>query len=87
MAETGCLLLDVIMPGMGGLGLQRHLAEIGLCIPIVFLSARASDVEKRLALQAGATTVLRKPVSKEVLISAIHAALHGPPNNEQKDSL
>ena len=85
--ETGCLLLDVSMPGMGGLELQRHLAETGRLIPIVFLSARASEGEERRALQAGAASFLRKPISKEDLLNAIRAVLKGPANNQQKDSL
>ncbi len=85
--ETGCLLLDVRMPGMGGLELQRHLAETGRLIPIVFLSARASEEEQCRALQAGAAGFLRKPVSKEALLNAIRAVLQGPVNNEQKDLL
>ena len=74
-AETGCLLLDVSMPGMDGLELQRRLAETGWLIPIVFLSARASEDQERRALGVGAVDFLRKPVSKEALLSAIRDAL------------
>jgi FixJ family two-component response regulator len=76
--ETGCLLLDVRMPGMDGLELQRRLSETGVLIPIVFLSARASEDEERRALQVGAAFFLRKPVSKDVLLNAIRAAFEGP---------
>jgi FixJ family two-component response regulator len=78
--ETDCLLLDVSMPEMDGLELQRHLAETSQMIPIVFLSARASEEEERRGLQAGAASFLRKPVSKEVLLHAIRAAIEGPTN-------
>jgi len=81
MAETACLLLDMSMPGMNGLELQRRLAEIGRLIPIIFLSARASEEEERRALQAGAAGFLRKPVSKETLLDAIRIAIEGPNNN------
>ena len=74
VTETGCLLLDVSMPGMDGLELQRRLAETGRPIPIVFLSARASEEEERRAWRAGAASFLRKPVSKEALLHAIRAA-------------
>ena len=78
--ETDCLVLDLSMPGMDGLELQRRLAETRRMIPIVFLSARASEEEERRALQAGAASFLRKPVSKEVLLHAIRAAIEGPTN-------
>ena len=78
--ETACLLLDVSMPGMNGLALQRRLSETGRLIPIVFLSARASEDEERRASQAGAAKFLHKPASKEVLLQAIRAALDGATN-------
>ena len=80
VAETACLLLDMRMPGMDGLELQRRLAETGRLIPIVFLSARASEEEERRALRAGAANFLRKPVSKEALLQAIRAVLESPAN-------
>ena len=75
VAETACLLLDVRMPGMDGLELQRRLGETDRLIPIIFLSARASEDEERRALRAGAANFLRKPVSKEALLNAIRAVL------------
>ena len=80
LEETACLLLDMTMPGMNGLALQRRLAETGRLIPIVFLSARASEDEERRALQAGAAKFLHKPASKEVLLQTIRAALDGATN-------
>jgi FixJ family two-component response regulator len=87
LAETDCLLLDVSMPGMGGLGLQSRLAESGHPLPIVFLSARASEEEERRALCAGAAGFLHKPVGKEVLLDAICSVLAGRANHQPKDSL
>ena len=80
MEETDCLVLDLSMPEMGGLELQRRLAENGQVIPIVFLTARASEEEERRAMQAGAASFLRKPVGKEVFLHAIRAAIEGPTN-------
>src|SRR5436309_909508 len=80
VAETACLLLDVRMPGMDGLELQRRLGETHRPIPIIFLSARASEEEERRALRAGAACFLRKPVSKEALLNAIRTVLKIPVN-------
>ena len=84
-AETTCLLLDVRMPKMDGLELQRRLGETCQLIPIIFLSARASEEEERRALRAGAANFLRKPVSKEALLRAISAVLEIPVNYQCKD--
>jgi FixJ family two-component response regulator len=80
VAETACLLLDMRMPGMDGLELQRRLGETDRLIPIIFLSARASEEEECRALRAGAANFLRKPVSKEALLQAIRAVLESPAN-------
>jgi FixJ family two-component response regulator len=59
------------MPGTDGLELQRLLANANHRIPIIFVTAYASEDEQRRATQAGAVDFLRKPVSEQVLISAI----------------
>jgi len=82
--ETACLILDVRMPGMSGLELQRRLAASGCRMPIVFLSAGASEEDKRRALRGGATDFLSKPVSEDSLLRAICAAL-GASNHEQDE--
>jgi len=76
--KTACLILDVRMPGMDGLGLQRRLADGGLAIPIVFITGRASDDEERRAVAAGAVAFLRKPVDKEVLLGVLRTVLERP---------
>ena len=86
LARTACLLLDVRMPGIDGLELQRRLTEAGHRIPIVFLSARASEEEEKRALRAGAVGFLRKPVSKETLLGAIHSVVEPPPGNNNNPS-
>ena len=80
LEQTACLVLDLSMPVMNGLELQRCLVDTGRLIPTVFLSARASEEEERRALQAGAASFLRKPVSTEVLLHAIRAAIESPTN-------
>ena len=85
VGQTGCLLLDIRMPDMDGLNLQQHLADTGRRMPVVFLSAHASEEEESRALRAGAVDFLRKPVSTEKLLQAIHAALRHPNHNPRKE--
>ena len=72
---TACLILDVRMPGMSGLDLQRRLALSGNRTPIVFVTAHMDDDTRRQALRAGAVAFLRKPVSETDLLGAVGAAL------------
>jgi FixJ family two-component response regulator len=74
-ASTACLLLDVRMPGMDGITLQRHLVERGDRIAIVFITAQATDEEERRARSAGAIDFLRKPIDQAALRHALDRAL------------
>jgi FixJ family two-component response regulator len=70
--QTACLVLDMRMPGMDGLEVQRRVTAEGLDIPIVFISGRASDDEERRARSAGAVDFLRKPVDTATLRQLLH---------------
>jgi len=77
LTETKCLILDVRMPGMSGLELQRNLNERGLKIPIIFITAHGdTDVIAR-AKADGAVDCLLKPFREEALLKAIDRALSG----------
>ena len=73
--ETACLILDVHMPGMGGLELQRNLAEMQLGRPIVFISGHATQNEQTSAMMRGAVAFLRKPFGDESLLKAIRESI------------
>src|SRR5262245_12908146 len=74
--DTACLVIDVRMPGMTGLELQRHLAAAAWRVPVIFVTAHADDRGVRArALQAGAVAFLYKPCREEDVIRALHAAL------------
>src|SRR2546421_11948296 len=73
-AKTTCLILDVRMPGMDGLELQRHLVASGWKVPIIFISAHADDGVRSRALQAGAFQFFDKPFRSPELLEAIEAA-------------
>ena len=70
-----CLILDLQLPGLSGLELQKRMAEIGLEIPIVFLTGHGSIPTSVQAIKAGATEFLSKPVDEEELLRAIHEAV------------
>jgi FixJ family two-component response regulator len=73
--ETACLLLDVRLPGMNGLELQRRLGVMHWRIPIIFVTAYADDDVRAHALAAGAIAVLSKPCREADLLHAIDVAL------------
>lgn len=70
----GCLLLDVEMPDLNGLDLQRALARRGATLPIIFLSGRADIPISVQAMKDGATDFLTKPVQDHVLLAAVRTA-------------
>lgn len=73
--DTGCLLIDVHLPGMSGFDLQCHLTACGLSIPIIFITAH-DDLEARgRALRAGAVAYLEKPFSVQFLAEVLQLAL------------
>jgi len=71
----GCLVLDVTMPGLDGLELQRRLAEDGQALPIVFLTGHGDIPMSVQAIKAGAKDFLTKPVAAEALLAAVRGAL------------
>ena len=75
LERTSCLVLDVHMPGMGGLDLQSHLESIGRHIPIVFVTAFTEDAVRAKAMAAGAIGFLAKPFREGDLLDGIRSAL------------
>jgi two-component system, LuxR family, response regulator FixJ len=75
LGTTGCLILDLRMPGIGGLELQQRLAGAGRRLPIVILTAHADHEARARARRAGAAAFLPKPFDAETLLSTVEAAL------------
>jgi len=73
--ETSGLIVDIHMPGINGLQLQRQLAAEGCSIPIIFVTAYGNEESRRQAMQAGAVAFLDKPFSDEQLLKNIRTAL------------
>jgi RNA polymerase sigma factor (sigma-70 family) len=75
-AETpSCLVLDLQLPGLSGLDLQKRMAEVGLEIPIVFLTGHGNIPASVQAMKAGAVEFLTKPFDEHDLLQAIHEAI------------
>jgi two-component system, LuxR family, response regulator FixJ len=72
--EWEIIVLDIRMPGMTGLDLQRKLASQGKNTPIIFISAHEDEKTKDDALAAGAVAFLNKPFNDEALLDAIQLA-------------
>jgi RNA polymerase sigma factor (sigma-70 family) len=73
--RPGCLVLDVRMPGMSGLELQRHLKEHGVRVPIIIVTGHGDVPIAVRAIKDGALEFLEKPFSKQLLLEHIHDAL------------
>lgn len=73
--ETDCLILDVRMPGMGGLELQRRLVASHPELPVIFITAHGDEELRSRALRGGAVDYLLKPFSEEALLNAVKIAL------------
>ena len=72
----GLLVLDVRLPGLSGLALQKVLAASVSRLPIIFITAFDNDQERAQGLSAGALAYLRKPFQEHQLLEAIEAGLH-----------
>jgi FixJ family two-component response regulator len=74
VGQTGCLILDVAMPGMSGPDLQRELTLRRQEIPIVFITAHGDETVRPRLLEQGAVECLIKPFSDTALRQALNAA-------------
>ncbi len=72
---ASCLILDLQLPGLSGLDLQKRMAEIELEIPIVFLTGHGNIPSSVQAMKAGAVGFLTKPVDDQDLLNAIREAV------------
>jgi two-component system, LuxR family, response regulator FixJ len=74
-AQPGCLVLDMMMPGMNGLELQRELLDRGIEIPVIVLTGYGDVPTAVRALKNGAVEFLEKPFNDDVLLEQIRLAL------------
>lgn len=84
--QPGCLVLDIRMPGMGGLDLQEQLAERGIQLPIIFLTGHGDVPAAVRALKAGAMDFLEKPFNSQVLLDLIQQAIRRDADARTRDA-
>lgn len=90
-----CVLLDIRMPGMGGLAVQDALRERGSQVPVIFVSAHADVPIVVRAFRAGAVDFIEKPYNEQLLLDSVQRALRqrarpaaaGPQANEVQQRL
>jgi FixJ family two-component response regulator len=70
-----CLVLDLQLPGLSGLDLQKRMSEAGLETPIIFLTGHGNIPASVKAMKAGAVEFLTKPVDEEELLKAVQEAI------------
>ena len=75
LARTGCLVLDIAMPGLTGPDLQLELRRRNVVIPIVFITARSDDKLISELLRRGATACLIKPFTETAIVEAVNTAV------------
>ncbi|MFZ1031347.1 MAG: response regulator [Candidatus Acidiferrales bacterium] len=75
LSKRTCLILDIQLPGMSGLELQRQLAAGKNLIPIIFITAHGEDGIREQALHDGAVGFFYKPFSSEALLNTVHSAM------------
>lgn len=75
VTRTGCLILDVAMPGMSGPELQQELRQRGYSVPIIFITAQTDATVRPTLLAQGAVECLFKPFSEDALVAALQSAL------------
>jgi FixJ family two-component response regulator len=76
--DSRCLLLDMRMPGMNGLELQRHIVAANWRLPIIFITSYVNDDVRAAALAAGAAGFLYKPFRDVELLKTMEAVLRAP---------
>jgi len=81
-----CLVLDLQLPGLSGLDLQKRMAEVGMEIPIIFLTGHGNIPASVQAMKAGAVEFLTKPVDEQELLQAIQEAIERDRRTRQRHS-
>jgi two-component system OmpR family response regulator len=86
-SEPDLIVLDVMMPGLDGLGVLHNLRAAGSQVPVIFLTARDLSTDRIGGLRAGADDYVVKPFSVEELLARVHAVLRRTVPDEGRDGV
>ena len=86
-ADPDLVVLDVMMPGMDGLGVLQNLRAAGSQVPVIFLTARDAASDRIGGLRAGADDYVVKPFSVEELLARVHAVLRRSVPDEGREGV
>ena len=75
LPEAGCVVLDICMPGISGLDLQKQLAVSNPDLPVIVITGHGDEEVRQRALQGGAIAVLDKPFDDQTLLDAVERAM------------
>lgn len=84
---VGCLLLDARLPGISGVEFQEQLKEMGVGLPIIFMTAHGDIPMVRKVMKAGAIEFLTKPFQKQELLHAVNQAFEQDRVRREEDAL
>lgn len=83
-SRPGCVVLDIRMPGLGGLNVQEELQKRDLDVPIIFISGHADVPIVVRAFKSGAFDFIEKPFNEQLLLDSVQQALQGAPGAPEK---
>jgi FixJ family two-component response regulator len=83
----GCIILDVRLPGRSGLELQQSLGQLGIRLPVIFISAHGDIPISVRAMKSGAMEFLTKPIHEQELLDAVQAGIERDRANRQDNAL
>ena len=81
--ETGCIIMDLRMPGLTGFDLQKKIASQGIRMPVIVISASDDAQSRERVRELGAVAFFRKPVDDQALLDAIFWAIGGKGKGKQ----
>ena len=86
-ASGSCVVLDIKMPGMDGLEVQRRLNELGALLPVVFVTGHGDVAMAVQAMHAGAIDFIEKPIGRDRLLSSVARAIDAGRNSRRDEEV